>query len=202
MGGNAAAPFLGPHGEDRSGDLAPDDWIEPRVAVWVDPAGTRQFRRRLHPGVVTFVAAVSMVVVIASVAILVQVLRGSTNSSNAAPPAATPTDSQEPPVLALPPTNVTLQDDLGSVTVHWVDPSSGRVPFIVAGSREGTDTHPLVSVTPGHTSATVVGLNSNYDYCFKVAAVWSDSQIATSGLTCTKRQVGTIRTVPNPGSTA
>jgi hypothetical protein len=82
---------------------------------------------------------------------------------------------------------VTIKDNGGSVTLTWADPSSGKVPFIVAGGRDGTSSAPLETVPPGRTTSTIYGLNVNYNYCFTVTAVWSSEMIAPSIRTCTRR---------------
>lgn len=38
---------------------------------------------------------------------------------------------------APPPTDLSLRDDLTSVTLAWTDPSGGTVPFVVAAGKAG-----------------------------------------------------------------
>ncbi|HKT05283.1 MAG TPA: tetratricopeptide repeat protein [Rugosimonospora sp.] len=107
-------------------------------------------------------------------------------------PAAPPTGAASVPVL-VPPADVRLRDDGGSVTLTWKDPGRGTLPFIVSGGRAGEQSHPYPPVPPGQTSFTVSGLNANLDYCFTVVAVYTTDQFAPSDLVCTRR--GT----PTPG---
>jgi hypothetical protein len=82
---------------------------------------------------------------------------------------------------------VVMKDDGYSVTLSWLDPSAGSVPFIVTGGRVGEPTTPVASVAPGHTTQTLYGLNPKYDYCYTVAAVWSTDLVQPSPQVCTKR---------------
>ena len=103
----------------------------------------------------------------------------------------------------LPPANVTLVDRGGSVTLTWTDPSSGKVPFIVTGGRDGATLTALESVPAGRTTSTIYGLNDHYEYCFTVAAVWSSENIEPSIRTCTHRLSTTgAPSVPITPSTA
>lgn len=100
---------------------------------------------------------------------------------------ATPPGGSAIPGAGLPPAQVTLHDDGGSVTLTWVDPSGGQVPFIVTGGRVGEPPGPMATVPSGRTTQTIYGLNIRYNYCFTVAAVWSADLIEPSDQTCTKR---------------
>ncbi|WP_344077221.1 hypothetical protein [Luedemannella helvata] len=89
--------------------------------------------------------------------------------------------------VGAPPTRLRLTDDGTSVTVTWRDPSDGTVPFIVAGARSGDESHPMQSIPAGRTRSTIHGLNTRYDYCFTVAAVYSIDVVARSTQVCTHR---------------
>jgi hypothetical protein len=95
---------------------------------------------------------------------------------------ATPAPSPSPA-----PTNVTIQDNGGSLTLTWADPSSGKVQFIVTGGRDGMTSAPVDTVPAGRTTSTIYGLSVHYNYCFAVSAVWSPELIAPSIRTCTHR---------------
>ncbi|PZF83301.1 hypothetical protein C1I99_31110 [Micromonospora deserti] len=109
-------------------------------------------------------------------------------SRDAAPPAgpASPAPSA-PAATGPPPGDLTLRDDMATITLSWTDPAGGGVPFMVAGGRAGQALGVLATVDPGQTSYTVNGLNSRVDYCFTVLAVWSTDSFATSGQVCTER---------------
>jgi hypothetical protein len=93
-----------------------------------------------------------------------------------------------------PPSEVRLTDHGGSVALAWQDPAAGQAPFIVAGGRRGAESGPLQTVPAGRTTVTIYGLNTGYDYCFTVAAVYSADVIAPSMRTCTRR----LSTANNP----
>jgi hypothetical protein len=80
-----------------------------------------------------------------------------------------------------------MQDNGYSVTLNWLDPSDGQVPFLVTGGRVGEPPAPLASLAPGHTTQTLYGLNPKYDYCYTVSAVWSTDLVQPSPQICTKR---------------
>jgi hypothetical protein len=143
---------------------------------------------------VALVASLGVVVLVAAGVVALQFFR-----PRAAGPAAEPTPSRvdtvqgaEPPSTAPtptapPPTAVVLKDDGGSVTLTWLDPSNGRVPFIVSGGRDGQALIAMDSVEPGRTTSTIYGLNDRLNYCFTVSAVWASDKIAPSMRTCTNR---------------
>jgi hypothetical protein len=97
-------------------------------------------------------------------------------------------ESTAPVVGGDPPADLRLRDDQGSITITWTDPTSGTVPFIVAGGRTGQQLGALARMEPGVTTYTVRGFNSLLDYCFTVLAVYSTDTYATSGQVCTQRQ--------------
>lgn len=97
----------------------------------------------------------------------------------------TPTDAPTSPA----PAGVRIvEDGGGTVTLTWTDPSPGTVPFLVSGAREGDALVAIQSVPPGETTATIYGLNVNFNYCFSVAAVWSAEVVRESVATCTRRE--------------
>jgi hypothetical protein len=110
-------------------------------------------------------------------------------------PVPAPTPTNGPYVgTGLPPGQVTLKDQGTAVTLSWLDPSEGQVPFIVAGGRSDVAAAPIVTVPAGRTTQTIYGLNPRFDYCFTVAAVWSTDLIEPSPQTCTKRSLSTAST--------
>jgi hypothetical protein len=82
------------------------------------------------------------------------------------------------------PTGLTLQDNGTSIKVTWKDPAGGQVPFVVAGGK-GTDL--AVLNTTHDTTYTLNGVNTAFDYCFTVAAVYSAQRVVPSQLACTHR---------------
>lgn len=162
-----------------------------RHTVPTHPAPAREPQRRDRNW--TVVAAVLAAAGVATVAIvgtgLVVLLRGD--------PAATPlpetprasaagTPSGVP--SAPPPTDLSLRDDLSSVTLTWTDPSDGTVPFVVAAGQAGQELGMNGRVEPGRTSYTINGLSAGVDYCFTVLAVYSTETFTTSGQVCTNRE--------------
>lgn len=89
---------------------------------------------------------------------------------------------------APPPTELSLRDDLTSVTLTWTDPSGGVVPFVVAAGQAGQQLGAKDRVEPGRTSYTLNGLSAEVDYCFTVLAVYSTETFTTSGQVCTNRE--------------
>jgi len=154
--------------------------------VWTEsaPAAPSPTRRRGHGGGLALVGGLGAAALLAAIVLGFQLFH---------PPPGEPRPGQTPsaqpsPVDSTPaPTGLNLVDAGGSVTLTWHDPSGGRVPFIVAGGRDGTASTPLDSVAAGRASSTIYGLNINFDYCFTVAAVWSSEVISTSVRTCTHR---------------
>jgi hypothetical protein len=158
------------------------------IEVWDEPPLPDARRSRGHRGGVAIVASLGAAILIGAVVIAVQLVGQlqdrETNRAEPPPPTTVPTTT---PAAAPAPTGVTIQDNGGSVTLTWVDPSNGTVPFIVAGGRDGAESTPLETVPAGRTTSTIYGLNVNYNYCYTVTAVWSADMIAPSPRTCTKR---------------
>jgi hypothetical protein len=163
-------------------------------------------RTRGHAGGIALVAAFGLAVLAAAVVIAYQVFAPASPAPvRADPTQPTVTASPTPPTVSpssvsptpagpspyvgagLPPGQLTMKDDGYSVTLSWLDPSAGQVPFLVTGGRVGEQSEPLVSVPPGMTTKTLYGLNPHYNYCYTVAAVWSSDFIQPSAQICTKR---------------
>ncbi|TDB71742.1 hypothetical protein E1165_22135 [Micromonospora sp. KC723] len=135
----------------------------------------------------------SRVVVAVVVGVLVVAVAGLVGAVALGGDAATPGPVDDPSPAApratgAPPGNLTLRDDETSVTINWSDPTSGGVPFMVAGGRAGKSLGVMATVDPGQTSYTVNGLSAAVDYCFTVLAVYSTDAFATSGQVCTDRE--------------
>jgi hypothetical protein len=181
--------------------VGPPPRTYPEVEVYEEPPLPRpRPRKRGHGGGVALVASLGLTIFVAAVVIAMQLFGPGARDPSAgavtepSPTTATDTtatDTTPPattaPAGALPPTEVALRDEGGSVTLTWVDPSDGRVPFIVTGGRVDATPGLLESVPVGRTTSTLYGLNVRYDYCFTVAAVWSADVIAPSIRTCTNR---------------
>jgi hypothetical protein len=162
-------------------------------------------RTRGHAGGVALVAIFGLAIIAAALVIAYQVFGSGTPGQSAAAQPTSPTTRPAPtatatpttpttPVSAtpyggngLPPGQVVMKDDGYSVTLSWLDPSAGSVPFLVTGGRVGEPPTPVASVAPGHTTQTLYGLNPKYDYCYTVAAVWSTDLVQPSPQVCTKR---------------
>jgi hypothetical protein len=172
------------------------------LEIWrSDEPTTRTRPRRRHGAGLALLAGIGAAVLIATAIVAVKAL-GPASAAPASgdrsasalptfvaepstPPSPTPTPSPTP--AAAPPADVALADTGGSVTLTWRDPSAGRVPFLVTGGRVGTGARPLESVPAGRTRSIVYGLNSKFDYCFVVSAIYSASVIAPSIRICTHR---------------
>jgi hypothetical protein len=159
--------------------------------VWQEPRVERS-RRRGHGGGIAVVASLGTAILVAAAVVASQLFipRKSVETVAAPTPTAgvtTAITTPPAPVVSPSPANVAIQDNGGSVTVTWVDPSGGKVPFIVAGGRDGATSSPLETVPPGVTKATFHGLNIHFNYCYTVTAVWSSEMIAPSIRTCTRR---------------
>jgi hypothetical protein len=130
---------------------------------------------------------VAVVAVVVAAIVAVVAFSGPRATPSAAPPdqspAASPTPAQAPPT-------VRLRDSGASLTLTWTDPSSGKVPFLVAGGIAGGAAQPFPPLPPGQTSYTLNGLNPKLDYCFTVGAVYSTDVVTLSSLVCTQRSVG------------
>jgi hypothetical protein len=86
-----------------------------------------------------------------------------------------------------PPGDLKLRDDGASITLTWVDPSNGTVPFVVAGGRANGGMNPLGTAESGKSTFTVHGISATADYCFLVAAVYGPERTVPSALACTQR---------------
>ena len=164
------------------------------------PAGTgRRTGPRAHRsgdrprvrGWLVALAVVAVIAVIAAAAVAVAVRRASRTAvpaSTAASTGAVPASSAPGVSASAPgPQQVVLHDSGTGVSLTWRDPSTGTVPFIVAGGPAGGQAHPYATLPPGQTTYTVQGLNPGLDYCFTVVAVYATDHLATSALVCTQR---------------
>jgi hypothetical protein len=180
-GQRPAAAF--PGGPASPAASEPYDWASPTVGQWVPPS--RQEReageRRPTRGPLIAMALITLVVVVAGVAIgLVLFHRGT-------PSAGSPSATASSAPARLAPGHVQLRDDGVSVTLTWSDPTAGRVPFVVAGGWAGETSRALQTLPAGSTAYTLNGLNPALNYCFTVVAVYTTNEVATSALTCTRR---------------
>jgi len=184
----------------RVAPVQPSYQYEPAPDVWHERPSIER-RPRGHGGGLALVGGLGAVVLVAAVVVALQLFGSSDNTRSAVPPpasatsdtpdatapssgAATPSPSPGRPPA---PGDVKLVDNGGSITLTWTDPSSGQVPFIVAGGRDGTPSAPVQSLEPGHTTTTINGLRTDVNYCYTVAAVWSADTIMLSPRTCTHR---------------
>jgi hypothetical protein len=177
----AAAPY-----PEDPGATEPYDWAAPG-AHWDGDrfAGPRRRSR----GPLIAMALITLVVVAAGVVIGIVAFHRPSASGT-----ASPATSSAPVHVA--PTDVRLRDDGVSVTLTWADPTSGRVPFLIAGGRAGQAAQPFQTLPAGQTTYTLNALNPAVDYCFTVVAVYSTNELATSALVCTQRG-GSV--TPSPG---
>jgi hypothetical protein len=168
----------------RDGWATGDGYPSPQEA-WQTHDEERAGRGRTTLIVAAVVALVVLAVMV-GVAVLVF------GREAAPPPEAAPASpsAAAPRAGGPPPDDLKLRDDGSAIALTWTDPSSGAVPFMVAGGRTGQKLGVLATVDPGQTSYTVNGLNARVDYCFTVLAVYSTDTFATSGQVCTEREPG------------
>jgi len=161
----------------------PVSWIDQPPELPEEPA--RRGRR----------AALALLAVVVAAALLggaIVAVRSfaARSGGTAAPPAPTAsaaTSTAAPVQTGAPPAQVTLDDRGGSVVISWRDPTKGTVPFLVTGGRVDTAPQPLQTVAAGRTRSVIYGLNSSYNYCFTVTAVYSADMVASSPRACTHR---------------
>jgi len=150
----------------------PDPAAEPTVVQNASGAPTPQRRSS-----VIFAAIAACLAAIIAVVALVLVL--ASRQSN-------PKDNV-PTVSGRPPTDVRMQDGGSDVRLTWSDPAGGRTTFLITGGRPGEVLRPMGQVGPGQTSYELHGLNADLDYCFAIVAVYSTTELAPSGQSCTSR---------------
>jgi hypothetical protein len=134
------------------------------------------------------VVGVAALVAVAVVAIVTFLRSNQTPTPQAASSSSTnplPTVTASYSVAA--PNNLHLRDDRDTVTLTWVDPSGGTVPFFIEVGQAGAQLRLYGRVSPGETTYPVAGLNPKLDYCFSVVAVYSTTLLAPSNLVCTQR---------------
>jgi hypothetical protein len=85
-------------------------------------------------------------------------------------------------------TNVALVDRGDRITLSWTDPSNGQAQPIVAGSREDEAPRNMGVPAKGATETTLLSLNKNYDYCFRILLVYTVDDIRQSDQVCTNRK--------------
>ncbi|GGM13926.1 hypothetical protein ACFFX1_31925 [Dactylosporangium sucinum] len=148
--------------------------------------------KRRSPVTALLVIALVALVGGAAAAVVAFVVARPGGTDQAAPPLATATSGPAPSQGGGPtgnpraPTQLRLRDDRTAITLTWIDPSAGTVPFIVAGGQEGA-LRQLQVMPAGSTTYTINGLNPKLDYCFTVAAVYSTDSVELSDLACTNR---------------
>jgi hypothetical protein len=193
------------HRQPTPGRMEPPRHAPPEPQSWSEDFVDAP-RTRGHAGGIALVATFGLAIIAAAVVIAYQVFgpgapvrpaaahptspAASPTATAIATAASTPTGAPSPTPYGgngLPPGQVVMKDNGYSVTLSWLDPSSGSVPFLVSGGRVGEPPTPVASVAPGHTTQTLYGLNPSYDYCYTVAAVWSTNLIQSSPQVCTKR---------------
>lgn len=136
-------------------------------------------RRGRGPMIAAIGAAVTAVVA-AAVAVAVMLGGGATP---AAAPSTEPTSATE----LLPPSNVKLIDNGSEITITWTDPKTANGFAVMMG--QSPQTLRLATQNLGLvTSHTVNGLNTKFNYCFQVIAIYQASdQPPRSETACTKR---------------
>jgi hypothetical protein len=165
-----------------------DNPPRPARPTWeAAPEAPEERGSRIRPAVLA--VAVAILLVGAAVASVVAFRdSGSGSTAVASPSAAGPTVPASPSgAPAGGPIDLRLRDNGSSITLTWIDPTDGAVPFVVAGGRADQGYNPLQSLSSGHTSYTLNGLNASAEYCFLVAAVYSGDRTVPSNPVCTHR---------------
>lgn len=86
------------------------------------------------------------------------------------------------------PVDLRLRDDEnGSVTLTWTDPSGGTAPFVITGGLSDSPPRLINYVESGTTTYTVHATNTRFDYCFLVGAIYAGEHTVLSELVCTQR---------------
>ncbi|WP_238014093.1 hypothetical protein KZZ52_10130 [Dactylosporangium sp. AC04546] len=204
---SAEAPAYGVTGYPASGPPAsgppygyPASGPPASAPPWVaqEPAEVAEFEeapRRRSPVTALLVIALVAVLGGAAAAVVAFVIARPQTSDPAAQPSGAPaaTLTTAPAISASgpagnpkAPAQLRLRDDRTAITLTWVDPSDGTVPFIVAGGQQGA-LRQLQVMPAGSTTYTINGLNPKLDYCFTVAAVYSTDSVELSDLACTNR---------------
>ena len=138
-------------------------------------------------GALIAASVATVAAVLAAVVVVVVALTGDRAPQTGPENPPTGAGDANPTFAGEPPTDLRLRDDQASITITWVDPTSGTVPFVVAGGRAGQNLGAMATVDPGETRHTINGLNPRLDYCFTVLAVYATDSYATSGQVCTER---------------
>ncbi|MEO3926609.1 tetratricopeptide repeat protein [Micromonosporaceae bacterium B7E4] len=107
---------------------------------------------------------------------------GPATSAPAAPPSTPP-----PASPGTPPGAVTLADNGSSVTLGWSYPNGAKGPVVLAGGRAGQELRPFQELPAGSTGYVVYGLQTQGNYCFSVAVVYSESVVGEADPVCTDR---------------
>lgn len=187
----AAVPPAPPFAAPGPARIPPLDPPSPYPSVETSPRAKPSWRSR---GPMIATVGIATLAIVAAVLALVVTL----TSEPGPVPAPDESDPGPGPTLADdPPTDLRLTDNGTTVTITWTDPTTGTVPFIVAGGRVGQPLGALATIDPGEKTYTVNGLNPRLDYCFTVLAVYGTDRYATSGQVCTDRQ----RATPQPSIT-
>lgn len=85
-------------------------------------------------------------------------------------------------------TDVTIQVHDDRVTLRWTDPSNGLAQPLIMGNLE-SEGQRLFGIPPkGATMFTKLGLNRNYDYCFRVLLAYATDDVRQSDQVCTNRK--------------
>jgi hypothetical protein len=138
-------------------------------------------------GVTVVVAVAAAVAVIASAVALIVVFTDRSGPPVSGP-GTTATSSSAKAPQANPPGRLQLRDGGSVITVTWTDPTSGSVPFILAGGQSGQQQRALAQIPAGVTRYEENGLNPTLDYCFTVLAVYATDRLVPSDVVCTQRK--------------
>jgi hypothetical protein len=114
---------------------------------------------------------------------------GPASAGDDAPAAPAPTtgSSAKASAAAGAPTAVRLRDDRDSVTLQWTYPKGAEGPVLISGGRAGQPQRAFQQLPAGAADYIVYGLNTELNYCFKVAVAYSTDRIADSVPVCTRR---------------
>lgn len=158
----------------------------PAPTVFTQPMAAPPPARR-NRGPVIAATAAAVVAVLAAVTTLLLVVLPKNGQDD--PPAVDPRPAAD--VLL-------TSEPNGDITISWYDPSEGLAAQLVLGGRPGEQLARMGTPANGDTQYTVRGLNRNWDYCFVIMSIYSQTDLVQSEPQCTKRATATA---PSPSVT-
>lgn len=103
------------------------------------------------------------------------------------------TVAPSPPASSAPvggpaPAKVHIVDNRDSVSLTWTYPKGSEGPVLISGGRTGQIQRAFQQLPAGTSNYVVYGLNTQSNYCFTVAIVYTVDDVAASKQLCTRRK--------------